>query len=146
MDTAYKAADTALTNRINAIDNSSTGTVHGLDTRLSNIEAEIGNLNSSRIDTLETDVNNAHTATYTTLASRFAAVEATANAAAVKTTVDGAIEGLDARLDKIDGGSTLSGDTTLASRVSTVESDLNTETTGIKARLTAVETTAGTAL
>ena len=114
-----------IVDRIDAIDNVSTGTVAGLDTRLSAVETEIGTLSSSRIDALETEITNAHSsstssASYDSIDARFEAIEAVANAAAVKATVDASIEDLDARLDAIDNGSALTGNT-LVSRVTTLE-------------------------
>ena len=175
MDTAYKAADTALDGRLDAIDGGSaldttngtlaarvaaletevdmTSTDSRIDTALSRIEAMDNSSTGSiagldtRIDALETTVNTSttglsdrmtvaehairHTATGGDpggLTERITAVETNISGQdgiidrldAIDNTSTGAIVGLDARLDAIDGGTVLTGNT-LAARVTTLE-------------------------
>lgn len=114
-----------------------TATSTTIPNRISNVEG--------RATALESEVNAAHNSTandetYASLDARFEAVESKANAAAVASTVNDSLTSLDTRLDAIDGGTALTGDT-LVTRVSTVESDLNTASTGLKAKVGALETT-----
>ena len=79
----------------------------------------IGDHNSDALEmqqniiTLQNTVNDPN--------SGLAATKAIADAAAVKTEVDASLNGLDARLDAIDGGETLTGASTLAERVGAAE-------------------------
>lgn len=90
-----------------------------------------------RIDALETQVEGALRDENDTLDARFDAVEAIANAAAVATTVNTALEGLDARLDMIDGGTTLTGDKTLATLVSENATAISNNATAIATKANA---------
>ena len=130
-----------------------TSTGDTLPTRIGAVESRMGTA-EGKITAIETEINGAHRegVVNDTLDARFDAVEAKANAAAVAATVNTALEGLDGRLDAIDGGSAL--DTTngtLASRVSAAESAIshavdagNSDPGGLTERLTAAETAIGT--
>lgn len=142
------------------------------ETRLSNVEGRLVTLETStgttipnrigavegrvstaegKITSIESELTSAKD-TYDSIDARFDEVEATANAAAVAATVNTALDGLDGRLNAIDGGSAL--DTTngtLASRVSAAESAIshavdagNSDPGGLTERLTAAETAIGT--
>lgn len=81
---------------------------------------------NTRIDTIDADLNT----TTTGIKDRLTAVETVANNAAVATTVESALNGLDARLDAIDGGETLSGASTLATRVANAENAISHAASG----------------
>ena len=153
MDTAYKAADTALSGRLTAAEGAIT-TLNGsgegsvLNTVNTQIAAVVANAPES-FDTLKeiadwidthsdsaiemqqsiTDNADAIAALQDTITDEntgLAATKAIADAAAVKTEVDNSLNGLDARLDAIDGGETLTGAKTLATRVGEAESAITT--------------------
>jgi len=146
MDTAYKAVDSALDGRLTEAENAITtlngsgegSVVNTVNTRIAEVVAEapeafdtlqeiaewIGTHSDSaivmdnKITALQNKVNDENTG--------LAATKAIADAAAVKTEVDNALKGLDARLDVIDGGETLTSAKTLATRVSEAESAITT--------------------
>ena len=123
--------DTALS-RIEAMDNSSTGSIAGLDTRIGALETTVNTSTtglSDRMTTAEHAIR--HTATGGDpggLTERITAVETNISGQdgiidrldAIDNASTGAIVGLDARLDAIDGGTALTGNT-LAARVTTLE-------------------------
>ena len=169
-----------LADRIDAIDNSSTGTVAGLDERITDIETEITDAHRTDDDTLDGRFD-AIEANITTIANELAMVDngaisdtntridrlndnvlalgkevgmlseettllplsdaidrSTTRIDALQTEVEtarGNAASLDARLDNID-----SSISNIQTEVSTLDGDLNTATTGIKARVTALET------
>ena len=128
MDTAYKAADTALDGRLDAIDGGS-----ALDTTNGTLSARVG--------ALETEMTNGRNG-LTDLDARFDAVETTANAAAVASTVNTALNALDARLDAIDGGSALdTTDGTAAARIGALETALGDNSSGVTGRVKTLEDT-----
>ena len=107
MDTAYKSADTNLSNQINNINTT--------------IGATDANGLRKRISDLETDVNNSTTGLSATKAIADEAL-VKANAAAVAATVDQALTDLDERLDALDGGSVIdTTDGTLSARLNVAE-------------------------
>ena len=123
--------DTALS-RIEAMDNSSTGSIAGLDTRISALETTIDTTDtglSDRMTTAENAISHAATSGDPGgLTERITAVETNISGQngiidrldAIDNASTGAIVGLDARLDAIDGGTALTGNT-LAARVTTLE-------------------------
>ena len=98
--------------------------VDALDAHITAVADELGMVQSgeivntnTRIDTIDADLNTATTG----IKDRLTAVESKADAAAVASTVNTALNGLDARLDAIDGGEALTGVSTLAARVGAAE-------------------------
>ena len=153
IDTAYKAADTALNGRLTAAESAIT-TLNGsgegsvsntVNTQIAAVVADapeafdtlkeiadwIDTHSDSAIEMQQSITDNADAIaalqdTITDENTGLAATKAIADAAAVKTEVDSALNGLDARLDAIDGGETLAGAKTLATRVSEAESAIIT--------------------
>ena len=136
LDDAYKAADTVLTNRIDAIDNASTGTVHGLDVRVTALETTVDTATTGLsdrmtaaegdIDDLEAELDTAETGIKARL------TDAEERLDALDDTSTGAIADLDSRIDALE--STIdTTDTGLTDRVSAVETAVNDTTTGLAA-------------
>jgi len=110
-----------LADRIDAIDNSSTGTVHGLDARVTALETEVDMTSAnSRID------------------------EALSRLDAIDDSSTGSIAGLDSRLttaeSDIDTIETAIGNSGLAGRVSTLETAVGDASTGLTGRVGTLET------
>ena len=147
-----------IADRINAIDNASSGTVHGLDTRISALETEVDMTNAnSRIDLVETEVTNARTSTvirtpganegdpdtdttYSSLDARLEAIES--NAATMNTNVNTRVDELENNIETVatELGMVQSGEiVNTNTRIDTIDADLNTAATGIKARLDAID-------
>ena len=153
MDTAYKAADTALDGRlataesaIATLNSSGEGSVtNTVNTQIAAVVADapeafdtlkeiadwIDTHSDSAIEMQQSITDNADAIaalqdTITDENTGLAAIKAIADAAAVKTEVDSALNGLDARLNAIDGGEALTGAKTLATRVSEAESAITT--------------------
>ena len=136
LDTAYKAADTVLTNRIDAIDNASTGTVHGLDVRVTALETTVDTATTGLsdrmtaaegdIDDLEAELDTAETGIKARLTDAEGRLDALDDAST------GAIAGLDSRIDALE--STIdTADTGLTDRVGALETAVNDTTTGLAA-------------
>ena len=136
LDDAYKAADTVLTNRIDAIDNASTGTVHGLDVRVTALETTVDTATTGLsdrmtaaegdIDDLEAELDTAETGIKARL------TDAEERLDALDDTSTGAIADLDSRIDALE--STIdTTDTGLTDRVSALETAVNDTTTGLAA-------------
>lgn len=155
IDSAYKAADTSLSSRISAAENAlntlnsdaeTAGSVlNTVNTRIADVVAEapeafdtlkeiadwIGTHSTSALEMQQDIADNADAIaaledTITDENTGLAATKAIADAAAVKTEVDSALNGLNTRLGKIDGGEALTDAKTLATRVSEAESAINT--------------------
>ena len=153
MDTAYKAADTALDGRLTAAEGAITtlngsgegSVINTVNTQIAAVVADapeafdtlkeiadwIDTHSDSAIEMQQSITDNADAIaalqdTITDENTGLAATKAIADAAAVKTEVDSALNGLDARLDAIDGGEALTGAKTLATRVSEAESAIDT--------------------
>jgi len=112
--------------RTGLVDENNESINDSLDKRFDDIEAKIshpaenedvGGL-TERLTSLEGEVRHASTG--------LAATKAIADAAAVKTEVDSTLNGLNTRLNAIDGGEALTGAKTLATRVSEAESAIDT--------------------
>ena len=136
LDDAYKAADTALTNRIDAIDNASTGTVHGLDVRITALETTVDTATtglSDRMTTAEGDIDDLEAeldTAETGIKARLTDAEERLDA--LDDTSTGAIADLDSRIDALE--STIdTTDTGLTDRVSALETAVNDTTTGLAA-------------
>ena len=155
MDSAYKAADTALDGRLiaaeGALDTLNSGAetegsvLNTVNTRIADVVAEapeafdtlkeiadwIGTHNTSALE-MQQDIADNATAiaaledTITDENTGLAATKAIADAAAVKTEVNSALNGLNTRLGRIDGGEALTDAKTLATRVSEAESAITT--------------------
>jgi len=140
MDTAYKAADTALDGRLDAIDGGlALDTTNGtLAARVSALETEVDMTSTdSRIDTALSRIDamdNSSTGSIAGLDTRISALE---------TTVNTSTTGLSDRMTAAENAisHTASGSDTggLTERLTVVEDDINTATTGIKARLDALD-------
>ena len=141
MDTAYKTADTALDGRLVTAEgklDTLNGDASTEGSVLNTVNAQIATVVAEAPEAFDTlqeiaewidthsdsaiEMDNKITALQTGLA----AIKATADAAAVKTEVDSSLNGLDARLDAIDGGEKLTNAKTLATRVSEAESAITT--------------------
>ena len=135
MDKAYKAADTTLQNTINGVAN-----------RMTTAEG--------KIDALQTKVNGDGEGSISKMIESAVAAEAQARvtgvneaksaAAAADTKAQNAQDEVDALEIVVAGKAAQTDLTALQSRVKTVEDDLNTATTGIKDKLTAVVEKANT--
>ena len=155
IDSAYKVADTALDERLTAAEgaldtlNSGAETegsvLNTVNTRIADVVAEapeafdtlkeiadwIGTHNTSALE-MQQDIADNATAiaaledTITDENTGLAATKAIADAAAVKTEVDSTLNGLNTRLNAIDGGEALTSAKTLATRVSEAESAIDT--------------------
>lgn len=126
VEDAIAAAQTSLENRIDSIDNTETGTVHGLDERLTAVETEIDMTSAnSRIDLVETEVTNARGASYNNLNERLEAIETLDGSLADEIDAahrDGVTnDTLDNRFDAIEG------------RATTLESTISNPLTGLAA-------------
>lgn len=143
LDTAYKAADTSLSGRIDAIDNSSTGTVAGLASRVAALETEVDMTSTnSRIDEALLrldDIDTPSTGSIAVLADRVTTAESDIDAleAIVNTTTTGLVDKVSALEDTVndastglaatkaiaDAAATASDLTTLAGRVTDLENE-----------------------
>lgn len=155
IDSAYKAADTSLSSRISAAENAlntlnsdaeTAGSVlNTVNTRIADVVAEapeafdtlkeiadwIGTHSTSALEMQQDIADNADAIaaledTITDENTGLAATKAIADAAAVKTEVNSALNGLNTRLGRIDGGEALTDAKTLATRVSEAESAIDT--------------------
>ena len=134
------ATSTTLPNRISAVEGrvgTAEGNITSISTEIIGAHRTTEDTLDTRFDDIEAELTSAKD-TYNSIDARFDAVEATANAAAVATTVNTAINGLDGRLTTVEGDLNTAS-TGLKARVTTIESDLNTASTGLKARVTALE-------
>ena len=145
MDTAYKAADTALDGRLDAIDGG-----NALDTTNGTLAARVGALETeidmtsanSRIDTALSRIeamDNSSTGSIAGLDTRIDALETTVN-----TSTTGLSDRMTAAESAISHAASGADNGGLTERLTVVEGDINTATTGIKARITALETTVDT--
>jgi len=107
--------------------------------RFSAIESSVV-LNNNSIDEIAAQISHAADPENDDaggLTERLSAVETVVGNAAVASTVEAALNNLDGRLDKIDGGEALTDAGTLASRVTSAESNI----TNIAGRVSTLETT-----
>ena len=153
-----EAADTALSNRVKAIEDDylkaadKTELQGNIDTVSAAVERLTNGVSADEIDGVNDLINyvNTHGTEVTGMkadikanADAIDAIEADYLKAADKTELAGDITALEGRMDTVEGAVATKAEaadlTALAGRVTTVEGDLNTETTGLKARMTQAE-------